>query len=82
MTSLAMSDYVNSPLHVDHALCGVQLRINRAKHQEAGIATLDSDYFQKKFDEVKALKTTYFETPTRENAAPLIELCEAVQRLL
>lgn len=82
MTSLAMSDYVNSPLHVDHALTGIQLRVNRAKHQEAGIATLNSTYFQKKFDEIKVLKTTYFEAPTRENAAVLIEICEATQKLL
>lgn len=82
MTSLAMSDYVNSPLHVRHAISSLQLRINSAKHMDAGIATLNSTYFHTKFDEIRVVMDGYIATPSREEAEKLIGLCEALQKML
>lgn len=82
MQEAAAREYHNSPLHVEHALTGLQLRVNTAKHMEAGIAVLASAFFAKRSVEIKEMKVVYFGDPTPANAAPLIELCENTRRML
>lgn len=82
MTSLAIDDFIGSPLYVQQALDGLQLRINSAKHMEAGIATLDSKFFQDKCDVIRTAKATYFADPSKENAIVIYDLCQETRRLL
>lgn len=82
MQTATVNEYLNSPLHVEHTLSGLQLRINSAKHMEAGIAMLSSEFFLKRGNEVRALKEVYLKHQTAENAEPLITACEALRRML
>lgn len=77
-----VNEYLNSPLHVEHTLISVQLRINTSKHNDAGIAMLNSEFFIKRGNEVRALKEVYLKNQTAENAEPLITACEELRRML
>lgn len=62
MRTLATSPviYTGEAMAVKHALDGLQLRINSAKHMEGTCDILGTEGFRKKIEEITELRVKYF----------------------
>lgn len=76
------NDFIGTEMYVEHALSGLQLRINTSKHIDSGIATLDSEEFRSRLDIVKGLKESWETEPTKAKAVLLKKACEEARCLL
>lgn len=75
-------DHIGSPMYFEHALMGIQLRINSAKHMEAGIATLKSSTFNDMMSDLVDRKAEYLNNPTRANAVLVKQACDFGRAIL
>lgn len=67
-------------LRVVHALEGLQIRINDAKHMEP--CTLDVPAIQEAIKNVGALKRQWEANPTDENAQAVVDACQSTRALI